>query len=165
MKITSALATLTLATFAAACAAEPDAADDTVPPASETTPAPASTPDDMPDQTIDFTAIGDSQLAGDIDVDDEDGRTQIDVEIRNSTDGAVHQGHIHTGTCEAPGEVVIALEDVTVDGDGDGEAETTVDLPSATVMNGQHIVAYHEAGGAPGAPVLCAAIDAAPASM
>ena len=65
---------------------------------------------------------------------------------------------MHTGTCDSPGEVVVPLESVSVDATGAGTSTSTVQVPLATVMNGQHIVAVHEAGGNPGNPIACAAI-------
>ena len=152
-------AVLVLALFASACVDDTDTTDDLdIPPASETvTPTPI---DDMPARTIAFTALGGSPLMGDVEVEGDDSNTDIAVTIRNSADGAVHKGHIHTGTCDAPGAVVVPLDDVTIDSDLEGESDTSLDLPLATVMNGEHIVAYHEAGGDPGTPVVCAAIPA-----
>lgn len=76
-----------------------------------------------------------------------------------------HSGHIHEGTCDAPGKVVVPLQDVTL-ANGQGMSSTTLQIPVATVMNGQHIVAYHEKSGAePGKPVVCGAIPAQSAAM
>ncbi|MBA3890569.1 MAG: hypothetical protein H0X64_08555 [Gemmatimonadaceae bacterium] len=107
-----------------------------------------------------FTAVGSSALTGDISVEEENGGTEIDVTIRNSTDGAVHKGYVHSGTCASIGAVVAPLNDIRIDGDRDGDSETQLQLPMATVMNGQHTVVYHEAGGNPGAPAVCVAIPA-----
>ena len=104
--------------------------------------------------------MGTSTLTGDLRVEGEDNGTEIDVTIRNSTEGAVHKGHVHSGTCSTIGGVVAPLGDITIDGDRDGDSETDLAIPMATVMNGQHIVVYHEANGAPGAPAVCVAIPA-----
>ena len=66
-----------------------------------------------------------------------------------------------------PGKVVVPLQDVTL-ANGSGMSSTTIPVPVATVMNGKHIVAYHEKSGSePGGPVVCGAIPAqtATASM
>lgn len=154
-------ATLALALLTGACAGKDDAADDLeMQPPAATTPAPGATADTAASNAIAFTPVGGSTLAGDVDVEEEGSGTKVEVSIRNSTDGAVHKGHVHSGTCASPGPVVAPLGDVTIDGDRNGESETTLQLPMMTVMNGQHIVAYHAAGGNPGAPVLCVAIPA-----
>lgn len=158
----TAFSTLALVVLLGACAGTDDAADPVAGDTTlSTTPAaiPAATPgQDSAANRIAFTPVGTATLAGDIAVDSEGNGTRIDVTIRNSTDGAVHKGHVHSGTCSTIGGVVAPLEDVTIDGDRDGDARTVVQIPMMTVMDGQHIVAYHEAGGTPGAPVVCAAI-------
>ncbi|MGH7445018.1 MAG: hypothetical protein ACREKM_09085 [Longimicrobiales bacterium] len=161
-----AIATITV--VAAACADQPDTEVDDldIPPASETS-VPPATPaaDDMPAQTLTMNSVGGSQVTGDIEIDDDAGQLAVNVHLRNSTDGAVHQGHIHTGTCDALGSVVEPLAEVTVGSDGEGTSENTVMIPMATVLDGQHVVAFHEAGGNPGASIVCAAIPAQGAAM
>ncbi len=85
--------------------------------------------------------------------------TELRVVLTGAMEGEL-MGHIHAGTCEAPGAVVVPLTSITVDATGNGEATSTVAVPLMTVMNGSHIVVYHEAGGSPGAPRACAAIPA-----
>ena len=149
----------------AACAPEDDAAMEETEEAAETAapaPAPAApaTPDLSVPMTAQFTALNNSGLAGDIQVSGEGEQTRVVAQLTGGTANGVHQGHIHTGTCDAPGAVVIPLQPVTVGADGTGRSESTVAVAPMTAMNGQHIVLYHEAGGAPGAPVACAAIPA-----
>lgn len=160
--VRAACSTLALALVLGACAGDDDAADrvatDTT--LSTTPPAPAPDAQEASANRIAFTPVGTSTLTGDVGVEGDDNGSEIAVTIRNSTDGAVHKGHIHTGTCSTIGGVVAPLGDVTIDGDRDGDAESNVAIPMATVMNGQHIVVYHEAGGTPGAPALCVAIPA-----
>ncbi len=94
------------------------------------------------------------------------GQAQTMVTINLTGQGSTtHSGHIHTGTCDAPGAVVVPLQDVTL-ANGAGSSSTTIQVPLATVMNGQHIVAYHAGSGADaGAPVVCGAIPAQPGAM
>lgn len=140
----------------AACAPDTDEADlDAGTPAAEPAPAPAPAPATDDAMTAQLTPLGNSGIAGEIEVDDEDAQTRVKVRLTGSTANTVHQGHIHMGTCESPGEVVVALEPITIGDDGTGEAESTVAVAPMTAMDGQHIVAYH---GADGAPVTCAAI-------
>lgn len=160
----AALSALALALTLGACAGDDDAAGgataDTTLAAPTPTPTTTATTPATAANRIAFVPVGNSTLTGDVGVEGDGNGTEVDVTIRNSTDGAVHKGHIHTGTCSAPGGVVAPLDDVTIDGDRDGDADTDVAIPMATVMNGQHIVVYHVAGGTPGAPALCAAIPA-----
>jgi hypothetical protein len=140
--------------------ADVDAGDDLGAPAA--TPAPEPAAPDMAEMTTAFAPVGGSTIGGEVVIDDEnDGQaTEVTVRLTGSTAAAVHQGHIHTGTCDAPGEAVAPLEPITVGDDGNGESTVTVQIPTMTVANGSHIVVYHEANGAPGAPVVCAAIPA-----
>jgi hypothetical protein len=87
------------------------------------------------------------------------GQTMVTVDL-TAQGSTSHSGHIHQGTCEAPGAVVVPLKDVTL-ASGTGMASSTIGVPLATVMNGQHIVAYHERSGEDfGGPVVCGAIPA-----
>lgn len=162
MKFTRVFGALAVVTLAAAACADQAEMDEEIPPAEETT-TPEVLPEpqeDFESQTIQLSGVGDSPITGDVEIDDEDGRTTLNVHLRGSTAGSVHKGHVHTGTCDAPGEAVAPLADITIGDNGEGTSENDLDLPMMTVMNGQHIVAYHEAGGDPGAPVVCAAIPA-----
>jgi hypothetical protein len=169
MKLARSLTTLSLALalpFAlAACAPGDEVADDTL----DDTGAPAATPapetpppatTDMAEMQAAFTPLGESMLSGDVRIDDEsDGQaTSVEVTINGSTAGAVHQGMIHSGTCDAPGGVVAQLDPITVGDDGTGTATTTASVATMTVADGAHTVIYHEANGSPGAPVVCAAV-------
>jgi hypothetical protein len=170
MKLARSLTTLSLALvlpFAlSACAPDAetgDELDDTGAPAA--TPAPETPPaatTGMDEMQAAFTAIGESTLAGDVRIDDEsDGQaTRVAVNITGGTAGDVHQGMIHSGTCDAPGGVVAQLDPITIGDDGMGTVETTANVPTMTVTNGSHIVVYHAANGSPGAPVVCATIPA-----
>jgi hypothetical protein len=87
------------------------------------------------------------------------GQTMVTVNL-TAQGNTTHSGHIHTGTCDAPGAVVVPLQDVTL-ANGTGSSSSTIEVPLATVMNGQHIVAYHAgAGESAGAPVVCGQIPA-----
>ena len=142
----------------AACGPDTDADDlDAGVPAAEPAPAPAPAPAPEAMRAL-LMSTNNSAITGEIEVDAEGEQTAIKVRLLGSTANAVHQGHVHMGTCESPGEVVIALEPITIGEDGTGEMETTVAVAPTTAMDGQHIVVYHEAGGAPGAHVTCGVI-------
>lgn len=86
------------------------------------------------------------------------GQTSASVTLNAAGDaGGVHQGHIHQGTCAQLGGPVVPLPAVTVAG-GTGTATSDVAVDAMSVMDGGHVVAYHEAGANPGAPVVCGEI-------
>lgn len=109
---------------------------------------------------VTMNAVGNSGVTGQAQI-MEHGTGQTMVTVNLTAQGnSTHSGHIHTGTCDAPGAVVVPLQDVTL-ANGTGSSSSTLEVPLATVMNGQHIVAYHESSGDnPGAPVVCGAIPA-----
>lgn len=86
------------------------------------------------------------------------GQATVTVTLSSpAADGATHQGHIHTGRCDAIGTVVVPLPPVTISG-GTGTATSTAAVDAMTVMDNGHVVAYHEAGGQPGRPAACGEI-------
>lgn len=109
---------------------------------------------------VTMNAVGSSGVTGQAQfMEHGTGQTMVTVNL-TAQGNSTHSGHIHTGTCEAPGDVVVPLQDVTL-ANGTGSSSSTIEVPLATVMNGQHIVAYHQGQGAEaGAPVVCGAIPA-----
>ena len=107
-------------------------------------------------RTIAFTSVGSPEHRGEVMLHPMGGQTEITVRLSGPQSGT-HQGHIHSGTCDNLGPPVQPLEPVEVPQSGQGTSTTTVNIPPATVMNGEHLVAYHDAGGA---PVVCAEIPA-----
>jgi hypothetical protein len=65
-------------------------------------------------------------------------------------------GHIHTGTCDNIGPVAFPLEPVNAQ--QGGTSTSTINATAEQLMDGQHVIAYHEAGGNPGRPVTCGEI-------
>jgi hypothetical protein len=109
---------------------------------------------------VTMNAVGGSGVTGQAQfMDHGAGSTMVTVNL-TAQGNTTHSGHIHTGTCDAPGDVVAPLQDVTL-ANGTGSSSSTLQIPLATVMNGQHIVAYHQSSGDnPGAPVVCGQIPA-----
>lgn len=111
---------------------------------------------------VTMNPVGSSGVSGQAQFMDHGGgaETMVMVNLTAPSGSSTHAGHIHQGTCDAPGEIVVPLQDVTL-ANGTGSSSSTIQVPLATVMNGQHIVAYHEsAGDNPGAPVVCGSIPA-----
>jgi len=109
---------------------------------------------------VTMNAVGGSGVTGQAQL-MEHGTGQTMVTVNLTAQGnSTHSGHIHTGTCEALGDVVVPLQDVTL-ANGTGSASSTIQVPMATVMNGQHVVSYHQGQGASaGASVVCGSIPA-----
>jgi hypothetical protein len=159
--------------FVFAACAGPETADDAETASEEALPATEATPPAEPPTTApeagsfmaQFQPINESGASGQVELSALGEATSVRVTLSGAGEGA-HQGHIHTGTCDAPGDVVAPLSPITSDAAGAGEGTSEVSVPLATVMDGNHIVLYHEAGGEPGAPVACAPIPAQqPATM
>lgn len=105
-----------------------------------------------------LNAVGNSGVTGEATIHPGDGQqARVHVTLNASGQGGVHQGHIHQGTCAALGSVVVPLEPVTTAG-GTGNATSNVAVDAMSVMDGQHVIGYHAAGGQPGAPVACGEI-------
>jgi hypothetical protein len=107
--------------------------------------------------TVQIIALEGSGVGGDVRLEPEGAGTRIAVRLVGAGQG-VHMGHIHGGTCAERGRSIVPLEAVTGDATGSGEAVSQVDMPLDSLMDGNHIIVYHEAGGAPGASVACAEI-------
>ena len=109
-------------------------------------------------QTAMFQALGDSGVSGEATITDRGQQTEIMVRLTGGSGAGEHPGHIHSGTCDNVGGVVQPLDAITTDATGTGTMTTTVDLAPMTVMDGQHVIVYHAAGGGP--PITCAQVPA-----
>ena len=108
--------------------------------------------------TADFVSLADMGHEGQVTITPMGNQTQVMVQLSGPMEGT-HDGHIHMGSdCDNLGSVVVPLESVTMGADNMGSSTSTVDLDPMMVMDGNHLVAYHETGGDPGTPVVCADI-------
>ncbi len=162
MKVSKLSITLPLALLLAACGSDAD--DDLVlsdmdPPASEQVMPPPAAPPAAPamPMTAQLQPLNESGVNGEATVTGRNTQTEVTVRLTGATPSESHPGHIHSGTCAALGGVVQALQPIAVDANGAGTMTTTVDVPAATAMNGQHIIVYHRPGGQ---PATCASIPA-----
>ena len=149
--------------------AQPEAAGDSVtsttvapPPGGDTTPAAMgdTSHQSASNPTVQMAQLGNSGISGQAQLMAHGpNQTMVTVTLTGPGSGA-HPGHIHAGTCENLGAVVAPLQSVER-ANGNGTSTSTVDVPLATVMNGQHVVNYHAGtGDNPMAPVACAQIPA-----
>lgn len=113
----------------------------------------------MAPQMVPMTALAGSGVTGEATLSEAAGQTQIAVRLAGFQPSSSHSGHVHQGTCDAPGAPVAPLQDIAADASGAGTATSTVAIPTSVAMNGQHIIAYHQASGDNmGPPVVCGAI-------
>lgn len=162
------LMSLTTAAFALGLAAcETEGADDAE---METMTGGADTmsamqPDAMGERMeFQFQAVNNSGVGGAVYLTPTGDRTTVVVELQPppgaSPEGHTHMAHIHSGTCASIGSVVAPLDNIVNDASRGPTSTTVVDIDIATLTDGNHLVAAHEAGGTPGAPVVCADIPA-----
>lgn len=71
--------------------------------------------------------------------------------------GQQYAAHIHTGTCAAPGAIVAPLTTATFQ-NGHLMSMTVVNIPAATLMDGQHVIAAHATGSESSQSVACASL-------
>lgn len=104
---------------------------------------------------VQLNPVNNSGISGEAMLNPTGNQVQVMVRLMGTPGNTTHQGHIHSGRCPNPGGVVAPLQPITTGADGAGEMTTTVDVPAAAAMDGQHVVQYHTAGGSPGQPVAC----------
>jgi hypothetical protein len=105
-------------------------------------------------ERINLSGVGGSNVSGEASLAPDGQNTRVMVTLSNATPGE-KQGHIHSGTCDNLGPVVFSLEPITVQQGGTGTSTSTVNATPQQIMEGEHLIAYHEAGGTPGRPVVC----------
>lgn len=102
-----------------------------------------------------FVTLNQSGATGHVMMEEMGDQTRVMVHLEGAAAGS-HPGHIHRGTCEQTGEVLIPLQSVTVAANGKGMATSTVNMSIEKLEEGDHIVLYHGAGGT---PIVCAEIE------
>lgn len=127
-------------------------------PAPDSAVAPAPVAGNMTHVTM--APLGGSTAGGMAMVSSTGAAVDVNVQLTGLPEGA-HAGHIHEGTCAAPGAPVAPLQEVTAGADGTGMITSTVEIDAATVTDGNHLIAYHERGAPdPGSPIVCGEIPA-----
>lgn len=150
----------TLPLVLAACATDEPAEGDTMATSEADSAAmqpagPASGMGDMA-STVSMTALGESGVSGEAILTPSGDQTEVSVTLNGLEANASHPGHIHQGSCEAVGSVVVPLSPITADASGSGTMTTTAAVSADSTMAGGHIVVYHDPGGT---PVVCGAVE------
>lgn len=109
-----------------------------------------------------FEPVRNSGASGEVYLTPVSDSTTVVITLEPPSDAAEqphhHMAHIHTGTCDAIGSVVAPLDTVVSGPDRGPTSTTVVGIDIATLTDGNHLVAAHEAGGTPGSPIVCAEI-------
>lgn len=109
-------------------------------------------------QMVSFVPLNNSGVTGQAVLTPRERQTQVMVRLMNLPAGA-HAGHIHNGTCENIGSVVVPLQEIAPGSDGTGTMTTTVAYATMVLMHDPHVIAYHKDGGEQHGPtIVCGAI-------
>jgi Cu/Zn superoxide dismutase len=109
--------------------------------------------------TVQMQAVGSSGVNGQAWVTGQGNQTKVTVDLTGLQPDSAHAGHVHEGTCSSPGKVVAPLPDISGNANGSGTATATVALAPDSVLDGQHVIAYHRSAGANHGPTItCGAI-------
>jgi hypothetical protein len=111
-------------------------------------------------QMLTLDAANNSGVTGDVMMMPQGNGTEITVRLRGAPAGGRMETGIHQGRCGSEGPDVAELNEVTMGEDRTGSSTTVVQVPMATIMNGQHAIHAHEPGGSSGRAAACANIPA-----
>lgn len=70
---------------------------------------------------------------------------KVEIHLRGLVPGSTHAQHIHVGSCDAMGAIVVPFADAVADADGDYDAIINVTDAAANVVSGGYIYNIHEA--------------------
>jgi hypothetical protein len=128
-------------------------------PATTVDPAPA--PAAAPMQTVQVEQMHNSGVSGEAHLMPRNGRTDVHLTVRAIPANTNIEARIHRGTCEAPGEAVANLSNVSADAARTGRSETDVGHPSTLLTDGQHVLILLPTGADAGqAPLACGELHA-----
>lgn len=139
-----------------ACAKKEGDANATAAPAAQ---APAPPPPPMPVSAA-LTAKGNSGMTGNVTLTVRGDSTAVDLTLNGGRAGTTYPGHIHAGTCDKPGDMLIPLTSVKMGPGKTGTSSTmilTSALDSARAKGGSLLEQSHLPNGK---PVACGEIPA-----
>jgi hypothetical protein len=135
-------------------------------PATTVDPAPAPAPAPAAMQMVQIEPMQGSTVSGEAHMTPRNGRTDVRLTVQGIPANQNIEARIHRGSCEAPGEAVANLSNVSRDQAGMGNSETDVGHPITLLANGQHVVVLLPTGADVGqAPLACGRIDMAGTGM
>ena len=108
----------------------------------------------FPPVTVNLATRNDSGVSGTAVLTTSGDSTVVALSLKGAHANASLQSHIHFGTCQQPGGVVVALAPVMVGADGSGSSQTTVataSLDEARKAHGSLLVQTHMADMRPAA--------------
>lgn len=115
--------------------------------------APAPPPPPAP-VTVTLTARNNSKMTGTVVLTRQGDSTSVALTLNGGRSGTTYASHIHSGTCDKPGGVVVPLTGVKVGADKSGTSTTviaTAVLDSARAKDGALLAQSHLPNGKPAA--------------
>jgi hypothetical protein len=106
-------------------------------------------------QRVAVEPMGGSGVSAEASLREVGAQTSVQFTIRDGPPNATLAAHIHQGSCQQQGPVVLPLEQIITDATGIGTSVTTVAMPIRSLQDGQHYVQAHAPGVTPGPPVAC----------
>ncbi len=110
--------------------------------------------------TASLTAKNNSGITGTVTLTASGDSTQIALTLNGARNGQTYPGHIHFGTCDKPGGVVVPLTSVKVDSNKTGSSTTTVPTSVLDTARAQHGSLIEQSHTSAGRPVACGEIPA-----
>ncbi|MGH2461821.1 MAG: hypothetical protein ACRDIY_23445 [Chloroflexota bacterium] len=71
----------------------------------------------------------------------------VTVALIGGSGGSSFTGEIRSGSCDRPGEIVFRLGAISLTSDGAFRMTTTISTPFLSLLDGDHLVLIHKAGG------------------
>jgi len=128
-------------------------------PATTVDPAPAPAAPAM--QMVQVEEMHNSGVTGQAHLMPRNGRTEVQLTVNNIPANTNIEARIHRGTCEAPGEAVANLSNVSADAARRGTSETDVGHPITMLGDGMHVLVLLPTGADAGqAPLACGSLRA-----
>jgi len=113
-------------------------------PAAATTPSPVASPSPSPSPTGQQFALGGihTSASGKIFVTTTPTSTTIELIVTGLGSDTSHVSHIHSGTCQQPGGILYALNQVVADGSGAADTRTTIQAKYPAASGRWYVVVH-----------------------
>lgn len=114
--------------------------------------------------TVQIQGTGDPRTSGTAIFRSSGQQTGVDVTVNGLQPNTQHVLHVHSGTCEAEGGIIIPLPDLTANASGTATATATIDRPINQVATGQTYITVHAESVLPSPTIACGNIPVAAAT-